>query len=203
MTLVFILLLVKRFVTKYSTFWALMIGCWLASVYAVCRLIEDLKWLWYENRIYVLGYVLVVGLLSFAVCYNHGPLVDKRSINLVTWTLQLLALLLIHSSVNAPWFSYAVMMLLLSSRSLRYPLKAFRYMRWCVSFLFHVTLTLSSGFIYCSGKFFGCVIFNLIINYVSPRDFPLRRGEDRELKLLIPSPFPLFVNLLEAPPVTR
>ncbi|KAI5178942.1 Nuclear Envelope Integral Membrane Protein 2 [Manis pentadactyla] len=59
MTLVFILLLVKRFVTKYSTFWALMIGCWLASVYAVCRLIEDLKWLWYENRIYVLGLVRI------------------------------------------------------------------------------------------------------------------------------------------------
>lgn len=63
---------------------------------------------------------------------------------------------------------------------------------------------LSSGFIYCSGKFFGCVIFNLIINYVPPRDFPLRWGEDRELKLLsFPSPFPLFVNLLEVPPVTK
>ncbi|KAK2494013.1 hypothetical protein MC885_005347 [Smutsia gigantea] len=130
MTLVFILLLVKRFITKYSTFWALMLGCWLASVYVVCRLIEDLKWLWYENRIYVLGYVLVVGLLSFAVCYKHGPLVDKRSINLVTWTLQLLALLLIRSGVNMPWFSYTVVILLFSSRRLCYPLKAFRYMRW-------------------------------------------------------------------------
>lgn len=43
------------FHTQYSTFWALMVGCWFASVYVVCLLMEDLKWLWYENRIYILG----------------------------------------------------------------------------------------------------------------------------------------------------
>lgn len=43
------------FRTQYSTFWALMIGCWFTSVYVVCQLMEDLKWLWYENRMYILG----------------------------------------------------------------------------------------------------------------------------------------------------
>ncbi|XP_058405419.1 nuclear envelope integral membrane protein 2 isoform X1 [Diceros bicornis minor] len=130
MTLVFVLLLVKRFIPKYSTFWALMVGCWFASVYVLCQLMEDLKWLWYEKRIYILGYVLAVGFLSFAVCYKHGPLVDERSINLLTWTLQLLSLLLIYCGVTVPQFSYAVMILILCSRSLYYPLKAFGYMTW-------------------------------------------------------------------------
>uniref|UniRef100_A0A9L0S3K6 Nuclear envelope integral membrane protein 2 n=1 Tax=Equus caballus TaxID=9796 RepID=A0A9L0S3K6_HORSE len=129
MTLVFVLLLVKRFIPKYSTFWALMVGCWFASVYVVCQLMEDLKWLWYENRIYILGYVLMVGFLSFAVCYKRGPLADERSINLLTWTLQLLSLLLIYCGVTVPQFSYVVIILLLCSWGLHYPLKAFCYMR--------------------------------------------------------------------------
>ncbi|XP_004452613.2 nuclear envelope integral membrane protein 2 [Dasypus novemcinctus] len=132
MTLVFVLLLVKNHIPKYSTFWALMIGCWFASVYIVCQLMEDLKWLWYENRIYILGYVLTVGFFSFAVCYKHGPLVDKRSTDLLTWTLRFLSLVLIYSGVNMPQFAYAVMILIMSSRRLCYPLKAFYYMSWKV-----------------------------------------------------------------------
>ncbi|XP_038303335.1 nuclear envelope integral membrane protein 2 isoform X1 [Canis lupus baileyi] len=130
MTLVFVLLLVKRLIPKYSTFWALMVGCSFASVYFVYRFTEDLKWLWDENRIYILGYVLIVGFLSFAVCYKHGPLVDERNVNLLTWTLRLLALLLIYCGVTVPQCAYAVMILILSSGSLCYPLKAFSYMRW-------------------------------------------------------------------------
>ncbi|XP_016017020.2 nuclear envelope integral membrane protein 2 [Rousettus aegyptiacus] len=130
MTLVFVLLLVKRFIPKYSTFWALMIGCWFTSVYVVCQLMEDLKWLWYENRMCILGYVLTVGFLSFAVCYKHGPLVDERSRSLLKWTLQLFSLFLIYSGVSVPQFAYTVILLILLSRSLHYPMKAFSHMRW-------------------------------------------------------------------------
>ncbi|KAF3824285.1 hypothetical protein GH733_008570 [Mirounga leonina] len=98
MTLVFVLLLVKRFIPKFFCFFT--------------------------------GYVLTVGFLSFALCYKHGPLVDERNVNLLTWTLRLLALLLIYCGVTVPQYSYALMILILSSRSLHYPLKAFSYMRW-------------------------------------------------------------------------
>ncbi|XP_035160127.1 nuclear envelope integral membrane protein 2 isoform X4 [Callithrix jacchus] len=130
MTLVFVLLLMKRFIPKYSTFWALMVGCWFASVYVVYQLMEDLKWLWYENRTYILGYVLIVGFFSFVVCYKHGPLSDDRSRSLLMWTLRLLSLLLVYAGVAMPQFAYAAIILLLSSRSLHYPLRAFSYMRW-------------------------------------------------------------------------
>ncbi|XP_006147880.1 nuclear envelope integral membrane protein 2 [Tupaia chinensis] len=130
MTLVFVLLLVKRYIPKYSTFGALMVGCWFASVYVVCQLMEDLKWLWYENRLYVLVYVLVVGFFSFAVCYTHGPLVDDRNRSLLMWTLRVLSLVLVYAGVAVPQFAYTVMVLLLCSQSLYYPLKAFSYIRW-------------------------------------------------------------------------
>ncbi|XP_021565249.1 nuclear envelope integral membrane protein 2 [Carlito syrichta] len=130
MTLVFVLLLVKRHIPKYSTFGALMIGCWFASVYVVCQLMEDLKCLWCENRIYVLGYVLIVGFFSFAVCYKHGPLEDDRSRRLLTWTLRLLSLVLVYAGVAVPQLALAAVILLPSSRSLRYVLKALSYLRW-------------------------------------------------------------------------
>ncbi|XP_040609599.1 nuclear envelope integral membrane protein 2 isoform X3 [Mesocricetus auratus] len=130
MTPVFVLLMMKRHIPKYSTFGALMIGCWFASVYVVCQLMEDLKWLWYGNRIHVLGYILVVGLCSFAACYRHGPLADKWSRDFLMWTLQFLSLVLVYSGVAVPPFAYAIMVLLLFSWSLRYPLRAFSYLRW-------------------------------------------------------------------------
>ncbi|XP_032148522.1 nuclear envelope integral membrane protein 2 isoform X2 [Sapajus apella] len=130
MTLVFVLLLMKRSIPKYSTFWALMVGCWFASVYVVYQLMEDLKWLWYENRTYILGYILIVGFFSFVICYKHGPLSDDRSRSLLMWTLRLLSLLLVYAGVAMPQFAYAAIILLMSSWSLHYPLRAFSYMRW-------------------------------------------------------------------------
>uniref|UniRef100_A0A8D2ALS7 Nuclear envelope integral membrane protein 2 n=1 Tax=Sciurus vulgaris TaxID=55149 RepID=A0A8D2ALS7_SCIVU len=130
MTLVFVLLLVKRYIPKYSTFGALMVGCWFASVYVVCQLMEDLKWLWYGNRAYMFGYVLVVGFFSFVACYKHGPLVDEKSRSLLMWTLRLSSLVLIYAGVAAPQFAYAVMILLMSSQSLRYLLKTLSYVKW-------------------------------------------------------------------------
>ncbi|XP_049568108.1 nuclear envelope integral membrane protein 2 isoform X1 [Orcinus orca] len=130
MTLVFVLLLVKKFIPKYSTFWALMVGCWFASVYIVWQLMEELKWLWCENRIYILGYVLIVGCLSFTVCYKHGPLVEERSVTLLAWALQLVSLLLVYAGMAIPQFAYAVMLLTLSSKILHYPLRALAYVRW-------------------------------------------------------------------------
>ncbi|XP_028621616.1 nuclear envelope integral membrane protein 2 isoform X2 [Grammomys surdaster] len=131
MTLVFVLLMAKKHIPKYSTFGALMIGCWFASVYVLCRLMEDLKWLWYGNRMYVLGYVLFVGLCSFAACYSHGPLADEGSRNLLMWTLRFLSLILVYTGMALPQFAYAVMiLLLLFSWSLHYLLRALSYLRW-------------------------------------------------------------------------
>lgn len=118
MTLVFVLLLVKKFIPKYSTFWALMLGCWFASVYILGQLMEELKRLWYESRMCVLGYVLTVGCVSFAVCYKHGPLVEERDMVLLAWLLRLLSLLLVYMGVSAPQFACtAALLLVLASGS--------------------------------------------------------------------------------------
>lgn len=86
------------------------------------------------------GYVLIAGFFSFVLCYKHGPLVDEKSICLLTWTLQLLSLFLIYGGATVPQFAYAVMILMLLSRNLHRPVKAFSYMMWYASFfLINVT----------------------------------------------------------------
>nr|XP_048311990.1 nuclear envelope integral membrane protein 2 [Myodes glareolus] len=116
LTLVFVLLMAKRHIPKV--------------VYVGYRLTEDLKRPWCGHRLYVLGYFLVVGLCSFAACYWHGPLTSAWSRGLLMWTLRFLSLVLVYMGAAVPQFAYAIMGLLLFSRSLRYLLRALSYLRW-------------------------------------------------------------------------
>uniref|UniRef100_A0A674IAU6 Nuclear envelope integral membrane protein 2 n=1 Tax=Terrapene triunguis TaxID=2587831 RepID=A0A674IAU6_9SAUR len=121
-TLVFLLLTLKRFIPKHSTFGILMSGGWMSSLYFIYCLKGEMKWLWSEYRNYLLGYFLTVGFISFVVCYKHGPLTNERSITLLTWTLQLIAFVLIYFGVTIPQVAYAVIAIILCSKGLCYPL---------------------------------------------------------------------------------
>ncbi|XP_067994017.1 nuclear envelope integral membrane protein 2 [Melanerpes formicivorus] len=122
--LVFVLLALRRFIPRHSTFWILMSGCWMFSLYLIYCFKENMQWLWSEHRNYLLGYFLAVGIASFAVCYQHGPLTTDLSITLFTWTLQLTAFLLIYCGVTIPHVAYAVIAVSLGSKGLGYPLGA-------------------------------------------------------------------------------
>nr|XP_042698373.1 nuclear envelope integral membrane protein 2 isoform X3 [Chrysemys picta bellii] len=105
-----------------STFGILMSGFWMSSLYFIYCLKGEMKWLWSEYRNYLLGYFLTVGFISFVVCYKHGPLTNERSITLLTWTLQLIAFVLIYFGVTIPQVAYAVIAIILCSKGLCYPL---------------------------------------------------------------------------------
>lgn len=122
--LVFVLLALKRFIPRRSTFWILLSGCWMSSLYLIYCFKENMQWLWSEHRIYVLGYFVAVGTLSFATCYQHGPLTSELSITLFTWTLQLTAFVFIYCGVTIPQVAYAIIAVMLCSKGLGYPLAA-------------------------------------------------------------------------------
>ncbi|NWV00983.1 NEMP2 protein, partial [Upupa epops] len=125
--LVFVLLTLKRFIARQSTFWILMSGCWMSSLYFIYCFKENMQWLWSEHRYYLLGYVLAVGTASFAVCYQHGPLTTELSITLFTWTLQITAFVFIYCGVTIPQVAYAVIAISLCSKGLSYPLGTASY----------------------------------------------------------------------------
>uniref|UniRef100_A0A8D0HE55 Uncharacterized protein n=1 Tax=Sphenodon punctatus TaxID=8508 RepID=A0A8D0HE55_SPHPU len=120
--------MLKRFIPKHSTFWILMSGSCISSLYFIYSLKDGMKWLWSEYRRYLLGYFLSVGVMSFGICYKHGPLTNERSINLLTWTLQLIAFVFIYFGITIPQVAYAIIAAILFSKVLWYPLRALYWM---------------------------------------------------------------------------
>ncbi|KAG8513977.1 Nuclear envelope integral membrane protein 1 [Galemys pyrenaicus] len=69
------------------------------------------------------SYILAVGFVSFAVCYKYGPLENERSINLLTWTLQLLGLCFMYSGIQIPHIALAIIVIALCTKNLEYPIQ--------------------------------------------------------------------------------
>ena len=76
---------------------------WAFVSYSLCTYF--ITSVWYNIKIhllqhytYVLGYLLLTGAVSFAMCYRMGPVENPRSLNLIQWTLQFVALALIFCS---------------------------------------------------------------------------------------------------------
>lgn len=61
--------------------------------------------------------------MSFAVCYKYGPLESERSINLLTWTLQLTGLCFMYSGIQIPHVALAVIIIALCTKNLEYPFR--------------------------------------------------------------------------------
>ncbi|XP_015676656.1 nuclear envelope integral membrane protein 2-like [Protobothrops mucrosquamatus] len=135
--LVFLVFMLKRFIPKLSTFWILMSGCWFSSLYMFYVSREKLKWMWNNSTYYILGYILSVGLISFAICKKHGPLGSQQSMNLLMWMLQLKGLILIYFGIAIPWVAYAVITAMLCTKLLHYPLRASCYIGKKAAQYFH------------------------------------------------------------------
>lgn len=71
----------------------------------------------------LIGYVVTVGFMSFAVCYKYGPLENERSINLLTWTLQLIGLCFMYLGIQIPQIALAIVIIALCTKNVEYPLR--------------------------------------------------------------------------------
>jgi len=74
------------------------------SVYLMTRTWFNIKEYMTEQYIHlVVGYVVIGGIISFAVVYRMGPPSDHRTLNLIQWSMQFIALLMVSlSSYNQP-----------------------------------------------------------------------------------------------------
>lgn len=113
--LVFIL---TRFIPKKVPFYFLIAGSWSFSVYVVQLLLKNIQTILREHWAWVQGYIAVVGFISFAVCYHHGPLTEEKTKDIMSWALQLLGLFLIYFGCQIPQVAYAVMVAALFAKNL-------------------------------------------------------------------------------------
>ncbi|XP_070695938.1 nuclear envelope integral membrane protein 1 isoform X1 [Pempheris klunzingeri] len=137
-SLIIVFFILARFLPKKSPFYVLIVGGWSFSLYAIQLVFRNLSIILREHWHVALGYVAVVGFISFAVCYRYGPLVEEKSINILSWTLQLFSLLLIYLGIQIQQVAFAIIVAALFSKNLEYPVclavaawrKLRRYVHW-------------------------------------------------------------------------
>uniref|UniRef100_A0A8C6U7R1 Nuclear envelope integral membrane protein 1 n=1 Tax=Neogobius melanostomus TaxID=47308 RepID=A0A8C6U7R1_9GOBI len=110
-SLLILFLILYRFMPKKGPFYLIVAGGWSFSVYAIQLVYKNLQTILKEHWHVALGYVAVVGFISFAV-----------SINILSWTLQLLGLLLIYAGIQIQPVAFAIIVALVLSKHLEYPL---------------------------------------------------------------------------------
>ena len=81
------------------------------SVYMITKTWFNMKeWLTEQYFHYVVGYILVVSLVSFGFIYRVGLPSDNRTLNLIQWTMQLVASIMVLFSSYHTAASLSVMM---------------------------------------------------------------------------------------------
>lgn len=113
LSLLLLLFIFYRMVPKSSMIgWGVLLGGYsvVASVlyYGLCNLLEILQQYWQ----WLVGYVVLSGLITFAVVYRIGT-PDPRTLNLLQWGAQLVAVVLVGSSFHQlPWAAFSAIVLL-------------------------------------------------------------------------------------------
>ena len=62
------------------------------ATYIITTVWYNIKLYLLEHYTFVLGYLVLMGAMSFGVCYRMGPVENPRTLNLIQWTLQAFAL---------------------------------------------------------------------------------------------------------------
>uniref|UniRef100_W5KD71 Nuclear envelope integral membrane protein 1 n=1 Tax=Astyanax mexicanus TaxID=7994 RepID=W5KD71_ASTMX len=120
-SLIILIFVLGRFLPKKSSFYVLIVGGWSFALYLIQLVFKNLQVILKEHWHLAIAYVAVVGFVSFAVCYRHGPLVEERSINILSWTLQLFGMLLIYAGIQVQQVALAIMVAAFCSKNLEYP----------------------------------------------------------------------------------
>ncbi|XP_006897735.1 PREDICTED: transmembrane protein 194A [Elephantulus edwardii] len=122
-SLLIIIFLLSKFMPKKSSIYVILVGGWSFSLYLIQLVFKNLQEIWKCYWQYLLSYIFTVGFMSFAVCYKYGPLENERSINLLTWALQLMGLCLMYSGIQIPHIAFGIIIISLCTKNLEYPLQ--------------------------------------------------------------------------------
>ncbi|KFO24548.1 nuclear envelope integral membrane protein 1 [Fukomys damarensis] len=122
-SLLIIIFILSKFMPKKTPIYVILVGGWSFSLYLIQLVFKNLQEIWKSYWQYLLSYILTVGFMSFAVCYKYGPLENERSINLLTWTLQLMGLGFMYSGIQIPHVALGIIIIALCTKNLEYPIQ--------------------------------------------------------------------------------
>lgn len=129
-SLLIIVYIISRYIPKKTGAATVLVGGWGLVVYAFQYFWANFISLAKEYQTVVVGYILVAGLLSFALVYRYGPLTDQRSINLVQWGMQLVAVMAIFLSSQYREATLGIVLVIVSYHNIPAKLKSWLRTKW-------------------------------------------------------------------------
>ncbi|OXB53016.1 hypothetical protein ASZ78_006852 [Callipepla squamata] len=122
-SLLILIYVMSKAMPKKSPVYFLLIGGWSFSLYLLQLVFKNLREICKSHWQYLLGYLLLMGFVSFGVCYRYGPLENERSINLLSWALQLLGLALMYLGIQIRPIALALVLIAVCTKNMEYPLQ--------------------------------------------------------------------------------
>ncbi|CAH3172952.1 unnamed protein product [Porites lobata] len=119
MSLLLLVYILHRLIPGRGGAYAVLIGGWCLGAYLIQWTWSNLKDLLLNHNQWVIGYLVVIGLISFGVCYYYGPVTSDRGLDLIRWMLQLIGLSLLYMSTRSDEVSIALCITVVSSHIIR------------------------------------------------------------------------------------
>lgn len=113
-SLLVVIYMLSKVLPRRPMMYGAMLGGWGLVFYFGQMFWQNLQMILVTYQDYVVYYCLTTGFISFVICYRYGPPTDQRSKQLIKWTLQGAALLLIYNSSDLVEFSIGIVCLLLA-----------------------------------------------------------------------------------------
>jgi len=120
------LVVIIYFIQKRFNLWFGYALCsYSLATYIITSIWYNMKTYLLEQYVYVLGYLVLTGSVSFGICYRMGPVENVRTLNLIQWTMQFIALVAVFcsSSHQAASLSIVLAMLLWESTPAKWKTK--------------------------------------------------------------------------------
>ncbi|GAB6019150.1 hypothetical protein CHUAL_000769 [Chamberlinius hualienensis] len=112
-SLLIVVYFISRAIPKKFGAVSVLVGGWAVVLYVLQILLSNLQVIAIQYQSYVVTYLVVVGFLSFALCYKYGT-VDARTQNLIKWLLQAIGLLFIFLSTDWREVSTSIILVIVS-----------------------------------------------------------------------------------------
>ncbi|XP_021234849.1 nuclear envelope integral membrane protein 1 isoform X4 [Numida meleagris] len=122
-SLLILVYVMSKAMPKKSPVYFLLVGGWSFSLYLLQLVFRNLQEICKSYWQYLLGYLLLMGFVSFGVCYRYGPLENERSINLLSWALQLVGLVLMYLGIQIRPIALTLVVAAVCAKNVDYPLQ--------------------------------------------------------------------------------
>ncbi|XP_058954860.2 nuclear envelope integral membrane protein 1-like [Pocillopora verrucosa] len=118
-SLLILVYILHRLVPGRGSAYAILLGGWSFAAYLIQFTCGHLKELMVNQYQWVIGYLVIVGTISFCVCYYRGPVTSDRGLDLIRWMLQFIGLTLLYMGTRSDVVSFGLITVVLFSHVIR------------------------------------------------------------------------------------